>query len=95
MPVVPAGKKSREDAVEEISAVLAACGDLHIVERDPLTAAMLSENLGRHCISGHEFSVHVCNLSDYSFSDQSYLHLDPDRRVEGRVARDPSRFSPT
>lgn len=70
-------------------------GDLHIVERDPLTAAMLSENLGRHCTSGHEFSVHVCNLSDYSFSDQSYLHLDPDRRVEGRVARDPSRFSPT
>lgn len=70
-------------------------GAVHAVENDPLTAAMVSENLRLSGIEEQPFSIHCEDVEQYDLPPGSCLHLDPDRRVEGRAAVDPDHFSPS
>lgn len=69
-------------------------GEVHVVENDPLTAAMVSENLRTSSCDRYTFTVHCQDVEDYDLPSGAWLHLDPDRRIQGRAARDPDDFSP-
>ncbi|MGB1925792.1 MAG: hypothetical protein ACPHL6_04635 [Rubripirellula sp.] len=68
-------------------------GGVHCVERDPLVAAMASENL-RSTVTTNSYCLHCCDLADYELPQKSWLHIDPDRRLGTRTSRDPMGFSP-
>lgn len=68
-------------------------GIVHVVERDPMLAAMVAENLYL-AETSHSYHVHCCELLDHPMSQHSWIHIDPDRRIGKRTARDPSSFSP-
>ncbi len=69
-------------------------GDVAAVERDPLVATMARANLASEK-SAFGFEVVCDDVSTEMIPEQGWLHIDPDRRVERRTARDPELFSPS
>ncbi|MEM6469522.1 MAG: class I SAM-dependent methyltransferase, partial [Planctomycetota bacterium] len=68
---------------------------LTLVDRDPLMVAMAKANLQQQHRPHTILKCIVDDVATTAIPAQAFVHIDPDRRVDGRRNSDPANYSPT